>query len=92
MILPDNAIAIPNLPPAPRLFGRQRHVYAIQALLNETRLVTSTGAGGSGKNHLALHLTHSLMARFPDGVWWCELGPVARQRHQRRLSSDQLWS
>ncbi|OAN48467.1 hypothetical protein A6A03_07735 [Chloroflexus islandicus] len=77
MILPDNAIATPNLPPAPRLFGRQRHVHAIQALLSETRLVTITGAGGSGKSHLALHIAHSLMARFPDGVWWCELGPVA---------------
>lgn len=77
MILPDNAIATPNLPPAPRLFGRQRHVHAIQALLSETRLVTITGAGGSGKTHLALHIAHSLMARFPDGVWWCELGPVS---------------
>ncbi|MCS6888465.1 MAG: tetratricopeptide repeat protein [Chloroflexus sp.] len=76
----SNSAPLPtiNAPPAPpRLFGRQRHARTLQARLSEARLVTLTGAGGSGKTHLALHVIHTLAARFPGGVWWCDLGPVA---------------
>lgn len=41
------------------------------------RLVTCTGAGGSGKTRLAIRAATDLVNEFADGVWWVELAPVA---------------
>lgn len=49
----------------------------MQARLSEARLVTLTGAGGSGKTRLALHVAGSLAPRFTAGAWWCDLGPIS---------------
>ncbi len=44
----------------------------------EVRLVTLTGAGGSGKTRLALEAAHNWLeaAAFADGVWLVELAPL----------------
>lgn len=57
--------------------GRAGEKAKIQALLATTRLVTLTGAGGSGKTRLALEAAHEVLDRFPDGVWFAELAPLA---------------
>jgi len=44
-------------------------------LLENTRLLTITGAGGSGKTRLALELAHRVRDGF-DEVVWVELAPV----------------
>ena len=44
----------------------------------EVRLVTLTGAGGSGKTRLALEAAHTWLeaGAFADGVWLVELAPL----------------
>ena len=42
----------------------------------EVRLVTLTGAGGSGKTRLALQAVAAGAEDYPQGVWWVPLAPV----------------
>ncbi len=68
-----------NLPvPATPFLGREAEVAAIAALLrrDDVRLVTLTGAGGTGKTRLALQAAASLADHFPEGVWWVPLAPL----------------
>ena len=69
-----------NLPiPATPFLGRERELAAVRDLLarGEARLLTLTGAGGSGKTRLALHAAGEAAERYPDGVWWVPLAPLA---------------
>jgi predicted ATPase/DNA-binding SARP family transcriptional activator len=62
--------------PAPQtpLVGRRRELEEVGALLRGTaRLLTLTGAGGSGKTRLALRVAHDLAFAFPDGVYFVDL-------------------
>lgn len=66
-----------NLPSQVTSFvGRQRELAMALALLSSSRLVTLTGAGGTGKTRLALHLAADVLDRFPDGAWLVELASV----------------
>jgi predicted ATPase/class 3 adenylate cyclase/DNA-binding CsgD family transcriptional regulator len=56
--------------------GRAAQVTEVAGLLGEFRLVTVTGPGGSGKTRLAGEVARRAAARFADGVWLVELGPV----------------
>jgi predicted ATPase len=67
-----------NLPDQLTTFvGRARELSEVYAALDETRLLTLTGAGGAGKTRLALQLAADVLDRFPDGAWWVELAPLA---------------
>ncbi|HEX2235333.1 MAG TPA: adenylate/guanylate cyclase domain-containing protein [Actinomycetota bacterium] len=59
-----------------RLIGRQREVAELVRLAGQERLITLTGAGGSGKTRLALHVAAELVGTFPDGVFWVPLASV----------------
>lgn len=71
--------AIPNnLPVQVASFvGRAKQKSEAQDLLAENRLLTLTGVGGGGKTRLALEIGREALEKFPDGVWYVELGPVA---------------
>src|SRR3989449_4662824 len=78
------ALAAPEAPvgaPPPAqltsFIGRERETAAVQELLHGTRLLTLTGVGGSGKTRLALEVASRLAARYPEGVAWVELAPLA---------------
>jgi predicted ATPase len=68
----------PNRLPRPRsrFVGRQQELADCAALLLESRLVTLTGIGGSGKTRLAIKLAQRLYARFSDGVYFADLLPI----------------
>jgi predicted ATPase/DNA-binding CsgD family transcriptional regulator len=54
--------------------GRERELGEVEGLLGRTRLLTLTGAGGSGKTRLALRLA----GRASEGhVWWVELASLS---------------
>lgn len=59
--------------PAPltELIGRERELAAVSALLAESRLLTLTGAGGSGKTRLAIAAARLAAERDPglDAAW-----------------------
>ena len=67
-----------NLPAALTSFlGRAAEVEAIENLLANTRLLTLTGAGGSGKTRLAQVVAGKRLLACPDGVWLVELASVS---------------
>ncbi len=56
--------------------GREREIEEIKQLLQDHRLVTLTGAGGTGKSRLALQVAAQVLDQFQDGVWLVELAPI----------------
>jgi len=66
-----------NLPAQHSEFvGRPDEVEEVVHLLTEHRLVTLTGAGGTGKTRLAVHVAGQLIDRFHDGVYFVALDAV----------------
>lgn len=57
--------------------GRQREIAELVHLIERTRLLTLTGAGGVGKTRLALQVGVALRGTFTDGVWCIELAPLS---------------
>jgi predicted ATPase/class 3 adenylate cyclase len=68
-----------NLPiPATPFLGRETELGEVCDLLtrDDVRLLTLTGAGGTGKTRLALQSAGALADRYPDGVYWVPLAPL----------------
>ena len=59
--------------------GREQEMYEVKRELAMTRLLTLTGAGGSGKTRLALEVTRGLIDAYPNGVWLVELAPLSEE-------------
>jgi predicted ATPase/DNA-binding winged helix-turn-helix (wHTH) protein len=62
------------------ILGRDAALAELQQLLQATRCLTLTGAGGSGKTRLAQALASSVRARYEGGVWWIGLDRLADTR------------
>jgi predicted ATPase len=80
----DPALALSPRPaasklPAPptRLIGREQELAEAGALLRAQRLVTLTGAGGSGKTRLALELAARLERNSGVAAYFVDLAPLA---------------
>jgi Adenylate and Guanylate cyclase catalytic domain/NB-ARC domain len=75
---PLRTISNTNLPrPASSFIGREREVEEVTLLLKDgARLLTLTGAGGSGKTRLALEAAAELVPEFKAGVFWVGLAPL----------------
>jgi predicted ATPase/class 3 adenylate cyclase len=73
--------ALPNNLPAQlsAFIGREREVSEVRALVESSRLVTLTGAGGCGKTRLGLQVAAELLDGSGDGVWLVELAAVTDQ-------------
>lgn len=57
--------------------GREAELRALEGLLEQRRLLTLTGAGGSGKTRLAVELATRIAGGYPDGVVWVELAALS---------------
>ncbi|MFA7762032.1 BTAD domain-containing putative transcriptional regulator [Streptomyces sp. NRRL S-448] len=81
----------PDAPPAPpspptnlraglaSFVGRDEDLGQVDSLMSRFRLTTLIGPGGAGKTRLAVQSARPLLARFPDGVWLVELGPLSAE-------------
>ena len=73
---PHQAARLPV--PWTALIGRERELDEIKTLLQHShvRLLTLTGAGGSGKTRLAIEAARNLAESFPGGVHLLSLAPL----------------
>ena len=68
-----------NLPiPSTPFMGRERELEEVGELLGHetTRLLTLTGAGGTGKTRLGLQAAAAVAEDYRDGIWWVPLSAV----------------
>ncbi len=71
-------IATPtNLPTNLSSFvGREKSVAEVRHLLGQSRLLTLTGTGGTGKTRLSLQVAAQVLDDHPDGVFFVELATL----------------
>jgi predicted ATPase/class 3 adenylate cyclase len=73
----DNPELPNNLPELLSSFvGRDEELNEVRTLIHKNRLVTLTGAGGSGKTRLAMQAAAELLDGQGEGVWLVELASV----------------
>lgn len=66
-----------NLPLQPtRFIGRKKELKNIRELMQETRLLTLLGSGGTGKTRLSIETGKNFIDEFPGGVWFAELAQL----------------
>jgi predicted ATPase/class 3 adenylate cyclase len=66
-----------NLPGQLTTFvGREDEIAEALRLLGQTRLLTLTGAGGTGKSRLALQVADRARPGYPDGAFFVDLSAV----------------
>ena len=56
--------------------GRDAEMAGVERLLEHARLLTLTGAGGTGKTRLAIRVASRLLGSFADGVCFVDLSSV----------------
>jgi len=67
-----------NLPTQLTSFvGRERELAEAKSRLENARLLTLIGPGGTGKTRLSIQLGSQLISDFKDGVWLVEFAPIA---------------
>ncbi len=57
--------------------GRENEIAEVKQELEDHRLITLTGSGGTGKTRLSLQVAAELLDHFDHGVWFVELAPLA---------------
>jgi predicted ATPase/DNA-binding CsgD family transcriptional regulator len=56
--------------------GRAAQIAELSRSVTENRLVTLTGAGGSGKTRLAVEVASEITGQFRDGAQYVDLAPI----------------
>ena len=73
-----NPALLNNLPAQLSTFiGRARELNEVRTLVESSRMVTLTGAGGCGKTRLSLQVAAEMLDGADDGVWLVELAAVS---------------
>lgn len=74
----ESSAATHNLPAQLTSFiGRDAEMTQVRVLLAQNRLVTLTGAGGSGKTRLAVQVAARAAAEFGGGIAYVDLAPIS---------------
>ena len=76
---PLKSLSQTNFPvPLTPFVGRERELEEAQKLLSQPsiRLLTLTGAGGTGKTRLGLQAAAELSETYDDGIWWVPLSSL----------------
>ena len=58
------------------VIGREVELRSIATTIRQSRVVTLTGAGGSGKTALAIAAARESVLAFPAGVYFVDLAPI----------------
>ncbi|HUS16900.1 MAG TPA: tetratricopeptide repeat protein [Chloroflexia bacterium] len=76
--IPPEAASLTAPVPRTALIGRDHELLTMQSLIGQTdvRLITLTGAGGTGKTRLAAELADKLASSFSGGVFFVPLAAV----------------
>jgi non-specific serine/threonine protein kinase len=78
-----------NLPASVDSFvAREEELAEVAKSLEDARLVTLVGAGGTGKTRLALETAGRLSAGFAHGTWLVELAPVTKAEAVPHVVAD----
>ena len=77
-LAPTSLVSLSLPLPLTRLIGRETEITALLARLggDDARLVTITGAGGTGKTRLALEVAAAVVTIYADGVVFVDLSPL----------------
>lgn len=72
--------------------GRRELLASAKARLADphVRLLSLTGAGGTGKTRLAVRLSNDARRAYPDGVWWVDLASHTDAASVGRVILDAL--
>jgi predicted ATPase len=70
--------------------GREREIAEVRRLLSETRLLTLTGPGGTGKTRLALRIAENVAGGFRDGVYFVGLAKITDPKLVAKSIADAL--
>jgi predicted ATPase/DNA-binding CsgD family transcriptional regulator len=84
--VPNHSLPSQNTP----FIGRQREIAEVVELLNNSRLLSLTGMGGTGKTRLALGVATSLIETFPDGLYFIDLSPLSDYKLVAKAISESL--
>ena len=63
--------------PVTSFVGREREIELARDLLRQTRLLTFTGPGGTGKTRLALQVAPGMRDEYVDGIWFVPLAEIS---------------
>lgn len=73
----DSTTSLLNLPAELTPFvGRETEITVVQQLLSHARLLTLTGAGGSGKTRMSVTVARGLSDEFADSIYFVDFAPV----------------
>ncbi len=79
-VVTERPVSATNIPASrTALLARETSIAEIKTMLEDSRLVTLTGAGGIGKTRIALAVGEGQLDAAPGGVWLVELAPIANQ-------------
>ena len=66
--------SLPN--PRTAFLGRESEVEVLRGLLQDNRLVTIAGVGGTGKTRLSVEVARSMLEHFADGAIFIDLSDI----------------
>lgn len=72
------------------MLGRSDDLDGLAEKLGSNGIVTVVGPGGIGKTTLAIEVARAVRARYPDGVWMCELADIDSGQGVVDLVADTL--